>query len=126
MKDALTTRLYRRLGLDFRWVFILVQGPASMLVAAGTVLLVASYYDTSSADLLLLGAGGAVFTSWASASRSTARATDADAPGLAGHRGAHAGADRQGVGHRRELRDALLPPRHAARRRDHGVSPRSS
>jgi class 3 adenylate cyclase len=51
MLDRLTGRLYRRLGRRYRFVFPLFQDPTSLGVAAVTVLMFSSYYDTSGRDL---------------------------------------------------------------------------
>jgi adenylate cyclase len=58
MLDRLTTRLYHRMGRNYRFVFPLAQDPTSLGIAAVTTLLVTSYYDPSGAELaLLVGAG---------------------------------------------------------------------
>jgi class 3 adenylate cyclase len=55
--DRLARRVYRRLGRDYKLVFLLTQEPASLLVATVTILLLTSYYDPSLGELLIaLGA----------------------------------------------------------------------
>lgn len=57
MLDRLTTRLYRRLGRNYRLLFLLLEEPAALAVATTATLLVASYYDPSTADVFwMLGA----------------------------------------------------------------------
>ncbi len=59
--DRLIRRLYRRLGPRYRFVFPLAQDPAALAIATISVVLLTSYYDPTTGELLTMLAGA-----WAS------------------------------------------------------------
>jgi len=61
--DRLARFLFVRLGRRYRLVFVLTQIPASVLVALGVVLLLASYYHPSIADAAVIAVSTSAFTS---------------------------------------------------------------
>ena len=61
MLDRFIRRLYRRLGRHYRFVFPLAQDPGSLCLATVTVVLLTSYYDPTTGELLAM-----VAAAWAS------------------------------------------------------------
>lgn len=62
MLDRLARHFYERLGVRYQLLFLATQGPAAMLVALGTVVLIGSYYDLAPGRLAIAGGIGAAFT----------------------------------------------------------------
>ena len=58
MLDRLVRRVYERLGRRYRLAFPVAQAPAVLVIAAVAVLLLTSYYDPSSDELLGDARGG--------------------------------------------------------------------
>ena len=59
--DRLIRRLYGRLGRHYRFVFPLAQDPGSLFLATVTVVLLTSYYNPTTGELVTMVAGA-----WAS------------------------------------------------------------